>query len=187
MRMTASLLAALSFCAHVSPQSTSPVPALLQKLKSADAETRATAFDALAELGPAAHAAVPALAAYLTTFDEDERIPATLALGKIGKASIPAVEKLLDHEDETVRYHAVWVLGLIGPEARRLTPRLLKMGITTLMCASRRQMRSRAVHRGRWSCAIGSSAAWTTGKRRAPNGSRARNNCGAWTRTPSRP
>jgi HEAT repeat protein len=64
---------------------------------------------------------------FLPTIDDEERILAALALGRIGKAVVPAVEPFLDHEDETTRYYALWTIGLVGKDAKGLTPRVLKM------------------------------------------------------------
>ena len=127
MRLLATLLAALTFCAAARSQGPDPVPKLLKQLKSKNEEKRADAFTALGDLGPKAEAAIPVLAALLTGVDEEQRILATLALGKIGKASLPAAVKLLDHEDETTRFYAVWTLALLGKDAQAQVPRLLKM------------------------------------------------------------
>jgi hypothetical protein len=112
---------------EASAQAPDQVAELLTQLKSKKADARTAALTTLADLGPKAAPAIPDLAGFLPGFDEQERVLATLALGKIGKASLPAVEKLLDHDDETTRFYAVWTLSIIGQDARALAPRLLKM------------------------------------------------------------
>lgn len=128
MRRFAVILVALGLCINAHSQATDSVPKLLKQLKSEDAEKRLEALWELEALGPKAAAAVPDLAKLLAdVLDEEQRILATLALGKIGKASLPTIEKLLDNEDETSRFYAVWVVSLIGKDANALSPRILKM------------------------------------------------------------
>lgn len=121
------MIACFCACALLSAQPTDPTPKLLEQLKSKSANARMRAMTALAELGPKAAPAVDALASFLPGIKEDERVFAAIALGKIGKASIPAAVNLLGHEDETTRFYAVWVLGLVGKDAKEQTPRLLTM------------------------------------------------------------
>src|SRR5260370_3912324 len=49
-----------------------------------------------------------------------------MALGGIGEPAVPALLKALDHPDKTVRFYAVWALGLAGPGARSATPAVIK-------------------------------------------------------------
>jgi len=125
--LLATLLSACAGFTLLHAQPSDPTTKMLKQLKSKKSERRFEALMALGELGPKAAPAIPALTAILPGFDEDERVLATMALGKIGKASLPSAVKLLDHEDETTRYYAVWTLALIGSDAKEHTPRLLKI------------------------------------------------------------
>jgi HEAT repeat protein len=93
-------------------------PTLLKKLKSQDASARVMALLEAMELGPRAETAIiPGLIAILQCPNEEEQLYATVALGNIGSAAVQDLAPLLRHEDEVVRYYAVWALGLTGRAA----------------------------------------------------------------------
>ena len=103
---------------------------------------RATAIEALGQIGPVAAAAVPTLLANLQTSDEWIRLEAIRALGGIGPASLAAVPALIQvvgrNRNASKRNHilerraAIEALGRIGPAAAAAAPvlsDLLKNGV----------------------------------------------------------
>src|SRR5260370_791946 len=101
----------------VPPEKKEKIQALIKDLESKDADKRLAATVALADFGVLAQAAVPGLVRALEDKDEDLRLNAAIALGKIGKAAVAPVGKLLAAADADTRFHALAVLGWIGPAA----------------------------------------------------------------------
>jgi HEAT repeat protein len=90
---------------------------------------RASAAEALRQLGPAAQAAVPALIGLLKDPDSKVRNRSAAALGRIGQASREAVPALLEmaldeKEPQETRLLAVGSLWFIGPDAREALARV---------------------------------------------------------------
>src|SRR6185295_2744816 len=98
--------------------------ALIKDLEGKDIEKRIGAATALAEYGSLAQAAVPGLVKALEEKDDDLRLNAAIALGKIGKAAVAPVGKLLAAIDADTRYHALAVLGWVGPPAKEFVPQV---------------------------------------------------------------
>jgi HEAT repeat protein len=90
------------------------VPAMINDLKSPDAETRATAAWALKKYGPGASNAVPALTEALKDSAAPVRAAAAHALAEIGpsaRPAIPALRKNLEDSDAEARAAASYALG----------------------------------------------------------------------------
>jgi HEAT repeat protein len=85
------------------------MPALIQATADADADVRAWAAHALAEIGPGAQPAIPALIRLLSDKEEGPRNTSCLALGKIGpaaKEALPALREALQDSSRDVRRFA---------------------------------------------------------------------------------
>lgn len=85
------------------------LPALLKATEDPDADVRAWAAHAIAEIGPGAKEAVPALIKLLQRQGEGGRNTSCLALGAIGleaKDALPALRKALDDPSKDVRQFA---------------------------------------------------------------------------------
>ncbi len=99
---------------------TPAVPAIREKLKANDAETRSLAAYVLGEMGAAANDAVPDLVAALKDPDRQVRSSAAAALRKLGpapRAAVPSLAAMLKNEPGG-RADAANALAAIGPEAR---------------------------------------------------------------------
>jgi HEAT repeat protein len=85
------------------------MPALIRATEDADADVRAWAADALAEMGPDAAPAIPALIRLLSDKEEGPRNTGCFALGKIGPAAsvaLPALRKALHDPSRDVQRFA---------------------------------------------------------------------------------
>ena len=109
------------------------LPALLGRLKSKDARTRARAAEALGALGAKGAPAVDPLRAALRDRDPRVSANAAIALGNLTRGSDAAVEdlkRLLDARNPDVRYCAAQALGRIGtPGAQRAFHKSMRSGM----------------------------------------------------------
>jgi HEAT repeat protein len=104
-------------------------PAVVELLKSEDAQLRARAATTLWGMGSKGKAGVPALAAALTDPDLDVRLASAMALENIGpdaKDAIPALVRALKDREGRVRQWAAKALGKIGPAAKDALPALVE-------------------------------------------------------------
>ena len=109
--------------------SAASVETLIQDLKSPEAEKRAQAAMALADLGERAAPAIEALRAGLNDKDPLVRAHCARALGHIGKAAMPAVEDLVTHltdPDAHTRRAAIRAVRMIKPGPEKVVPLMLK-------------------------------------------------------------
>ena len=84
----------------------SALPDLIEATKDEDADVRAWAAHAIAEIGPEAKDAVPQLIELFKGKDEGARNNAAVALGSIGpdaKAALPVLKEALKNKSEDVR------------------------------------------------------------------------------------
>lgn len=119
-------LATLSTTALLSLSAGAGVPDPISELRAAERGRRVTALMHLAETGSRAVGVITPLIELLCAPDEECQLLAALALGGIGGTAVPALQKKLSDEDEMVRFHAAWALGLMGTEARDALPVLLR-------------------------------------------------------------
>ncbi|NEP25534.1 HEAT repeat domain-containing protein [Moorena sp. SIO3I6] len=85
--------------------------------KLVQSRVRASAAEALGEIGPAAYKYAPQIAELLTDENSDIHDSAVLALGKMGATAseyIPKIAKLLINSDGNVSYSAAKALGQMG-------------------------------------------------------------------------
>src|SRR5262249_46164474 len=94
------------------------VDELTKELRSKDLAVSRRAADALAEAGPAG---VPALLDAMNDAEESVRNNATSAVRRMGSRALPALVDAL--KKETIRAHAVKLLGMLGEE---VVPDLVK-------------------------------------------------------------
>jgi len=84
----------------------------------------------LGRIGPKAKAAIPALVKYLPESKPVAQSEMLLTLGNLGIESgdeaIDAIAKYTDSDDEQVRTSATYALGMIGPAAAEIAPKLRK-------------------------------------------------------------
>jgi HEAT repeat protein len=102
---------------------------LARALGDRDADVRAAAAEALAQVGPQAAPAAPRLAKLLIDENLEVREAATLALGGIGKRAASAIPNLcaaLKDPAGTVRMSAAWALGRMGDTAQPAVPALIE-------------------------------------------------------------
>src|SRR4051794_37069877 len=57
--------------------------------------------------------------------DEKVRNAATVAFEKVGKAGVPKLQRVLSSANKTKRFHAIYALAIIGPDAEPAIPALL--------------------------------------------------------------
>jgi HEAT repeat protein len=130
MKMPPMVMAASSNPAYflgVGAVDESELPALLEKLKSADPLVRADAADDLRRLGLKAKTAQEALARLLGDSTPRARFAAAAALLRINPRDTRGVEPLskgLDSSNPIERRDAAKATGLAGPAAAGLTPKL---------------------------------------------------------------
>jgi HEAT repeat protein/S1-C subfamily serine protease len=105
------------------------LPKLLADLRSADAEVRARAAQALGELGPDAQTAIPALFKALDDRDENVARQAARSLRAIGAPTPDDLDMLKGglHASRRKRGYAVEALGMMGPAARSAVSGLVKV------------------------------------------------------------
>jgi HEAT repeat protein len=124
LALTLGLGLASSAPTHAQDKTKQSLDKLLQTIKNSKPEERTDAIAQIAKLD--ANLAVPALVGLFRMNDEDVRLHATLALGGLGKPAIGALEKALADPHETVRFYAVWALGLAGTAAQPATAALIR-------------------------------------------------------------
>ncbi len=110
------------------------VPEILERVSSNNGRVRATAVEALGEIGPGARSALPDLILCRGDADDAVRTQAERALGKVdpswartaaARQAIPGLIKRLN-SDVTAQPGAAETLGEIGPPAREAIPELVK-------------------------------------------------------------
>ena len=104
------------------------VPALVRALNDPAGRVRGASAEALGEIGAVAQTAVPALVEKLKDPEVAVRVAAAKALWQLehrAEAVVPVLVQAL--EDPTVRWHASFVLGEIGPEAAGAVPALVRV------------------------------------------------------------
>lgn len=102
--------------------------AILDLVKSLDAEDMRVRWNAAVALGKIGTEALPGLIHALDDEHENVRLGATVAIGTFGpggKAAVPALINALKDRNASVREHAAEALGKIGPEARPATDALI--------------------------------------------------------------
>jgi HEAT repeat protein len=104
------------------------IPALNRMVLHTTGNDMGAAAEALGRIGPDAKLAVPALEHALRHQGSLVAVKAALALWQIEKHkdAIPFLIDQLKHRDGTERGHAVYQLGLIGPDAKEAIPALEK-------------------------------------------------------------
>jgi len=100
---------------RLGPAAAEAVPALVAALKDPGKNFRWHVTGALVEIGPVA---VPALVAAPKDPDDNIRWP------KIWQGAVPALATA-NEDDDTVRQHFVFALGMIGPSAAEAVPALV--------------------------------------------------------------
>lgn len=103
------------------------VAALCEALQSDDPNTKRTAADTLALLGPKAKAALPTL---LEQFGHEfpwVRVSCQAAVGAMGKEAVPALIDTMKNNEGGPRVRAVFVLGGIGADAKPAIPAILEI------------------------------------------------------------
>lgn len=109
----------------IGPEAGEAVPDLGRLLKDPDAGVRAVAAAALAEIGPEAGAVTDALVAALADKTPEVRAQSQAALARVGAPAVPALLHALLVKKATVRYRVLFVLGQIGPQARKAVNALI--------------------------------------------------------------
>jgi HEAT repeat protein len=79
------------------------------------------------DMGSGAEPAIPDLIELLREKDTEVSGKACMILANIGPASIPEVAQLLASTNETTRAMAAAVFGVMGPQAKSITPDLQRM------------------------------------------------------------
>lgn len=113
----------------LSAMGTVAVPALVDLAGDADLWARASAIEALGDLGPAAREALPVIGAAVNDANVYVRRHAAEALGIAGQgtsAGVPALIQCLRDEDVRVRRNATIALARIGPAAEEAVPALAR-------------------------------------------------------------
>jgi HEAT repeat protein len=104
------------------------IPALIEKLQSADATVRAESADDLRTLGPKAASATAALTKLLDDTTPQVRTTAAAALLRIvpssPSAALTTLDAALSNADPHVRRHAAQAIGVAGESAAPLAPKL---------------------------------------------------------------
>jgi HEAT repeat protein len=118
------------------------VPYLIQVLT--DSDIRATAAEALGEIGSEAMAAIASLEDALKDSELDVCARAVEALGRIGKPAVPALTRTLKGEDSFAAMWAAAVLGRMGRDASEAIPVLIEALHHT--DAQVRELAARALH-----------------------------------------
>ncbi|AOX01123.1 hypothetical protein BJP34_18235 [Moorena producens PAL-8-15-08-1] len=97
--------------------------------KSVQSKVRASAAQALGEMGAAATQYAPQIGQLLTDSDSDVRAKAASALGNMGAAAseyIPQIAKLLTDSDSDVHVSATYALGKMGAAATQYAPQIVE-------------------------------------------------------------
>jgi HEAT repeat protein len=118
---------------------TEAIPGFIKVLEDDSEDSRMSAANALADMGPKAAGAVPAMLGLVKKFREEmnnrgydnPRTPEPYeitedAIVRIGPAAVPAVVELLKSGDAELRASAADVAGKMGPAAAAAVPPLLE-------------------------------------------------------------
>ncbi len=119
------------------------LPALLKATEDPDADVRAWAAHAIAEIGPGAKEAIPALIKLLQGQSEGGRNTSCMALGAIGpeaKDALPALRKALDDPSKDVRQFAQAAIKRIELAAGEKIPQKEKPATDPYDAASPKQL-----------------------------------------------
>src|SRR5262249_43214520 len=104
--------------ATIGPEAKDAVPALTRALKDRERHVHLMAAGAVGEIGREAGPAVGGLMADLNDQQQDVRSQAALSLAAIGPPAVPHLAEAAVKGDSTSRTKALFVLGMIGPDAK---------------------------------------------------------------------
>jgi outer membrane protein assembly factor BamB len=103
------------------------ITALCEALESDSPNTKQTAADALALLGPKAKAALPTLLAQFGHEHPWVRVSCQAAVTAMGKDAVPQLIEVLESNTGGPRIRAAFVLGGIGADAKPAVPAILRI------------------------------------------------------------